>query len=204
MPNQFFGLLYCILFLFWCLKSDILQINSQGREQNDSYLSAPFFLSSDNSGLCSSFFFRSLHPFWINVFNIPLAGLPKLIFSFTGLWLRVEVAESSATCPLICLGFFLFITSISFFFVCLSQWQKKRINYFYEASTSLCVKVLVDETHSSQERAFLHKLQFGFCKLDTGITEDKVSVCRLSWQKQSNGDKCLQAYVQLLNKPPCL
>lgn len=177
LPNQFFGLL-CHIFLCWHLKSDLQIV----RTEKKITLTCLFLFFSLLILLVFAhlFFFRSLRPFRINLFNIPLAGLPKRISSFTVLCLRVAVAESSAISPLICLGFYFFITSIYFPLLCLSQWQKKKINYFYEASTSLCQSAGKQNTFISRKH-FSISYDLGFCKLDIGITEARVSVFRFSW-----------------------
>lgn len=51
--NQFFGLLFHIFFLCWGLKSDIFQI---GQRRKWLLPACSLLLTSDPSGLCSSFF----------------------------------------------------------------------------------------------------------------------------------------------------
>lgn len=118
------------------------------------------FLSPDASGLCSSFFSGHYIP----------SGLISLISHWLGCqnsFLHYcSLLKGSSRWILYYIPFdlpwiFFFHNIYFFFLLCLSQWQKKRINYFYEASTSLCVKVLANRTHLSQERTFLHRLRLG-------------------------------------------
>lgn len=136
------------------------------------------FLSPDASGLCSSFFsghyipsgLISLISHWLGCQNSFLHYCSLLKGS--GCWILYHI-------PFDLLWIFFFFYNVYFFFLlCLSQWQKKRINYFYEASTSLCVKVLANKTYLSQERAFLPRLRW--MDFSIGWTLDSLragSVC---------------------------
>lgn len=106
------------------------------------------FLSPDASGLCSSFFSGHYIP----------SGLISLLSHWLGCqnsFLHYCSLLKGSSCSILHhipfdLPWILFFYNIYFFFLlCLSQWQKKRINYFYEASASFCVKVLANRTHSS-------------------------------------------------------
>lgn len=109
--------------------------DGQGRGDHGSYLCGAF--SSFNLmvfGL-SIFFFRSLHSFWINFAHIPLAGLPDS-FLYYGALLKDRSCCVFCHMPLDLSGvyhFFNYLFLSLYFLLCLSQQQKGRTTYFYEA-----------------------------------------------------------------------
>jgi hypothetical protein len=139
LPSQVFVLLFHIFFLCWGLTSDTLQTGKTEKKMTLTCICC-FFLSFNPSGLCSSFFSGHYIPSGLISFIFHWLGCQNSFLHYCAL-LKGGSCCLLSTASLICLEFcFFFITSISFFLLCLSQWQQKRINYCYEAGTPLCVK----------------------------------------------------------------